>query len=205
MAFGTYSVVKTGLGGLIVTATTKTALGTLSGAAATKATLAWLGGGALSAGGLGMAGGMAVLGGLVVGPALAVGGAILSSQSKKALNDAYSNQDKAKAFKAQARNIAIALKSIYTRANQITQLLQKLDRYLIPHVAKMKETVATKGQDWNNYSQKEQENIYQCVQLALLIKSILDTSLLRENGELDEATNQVLEQGNQYIKMLNAQ
>lgn len=57
LAYGTYSVVMGGLGGVLVTATTGTALSTLAGAAATNATLAWLGGGALAAGGLGMAGG----------------------------------------------------------------------------------------------------------------------------------------------------
>lgn len=105
LAYGTYSVVMGGLGGLLVTATTGTALSSLSGVAATNATLAWLGGGALSAGGLGMAGGAMVLGGLVAGPALAIGGAMFASQAKTALNNAYSNYDKARAFRVQAKNI----------------------------------------------------------------------------------------------------
>ena len=90
MAYGTYSAV-----GLLGVASTGTAIGGLSGVAATNATLAWLGGGALSAGGFGIAGGMAVLGGLVAGPALAIGGSIFASKAKTALNDAYSNRDKA--------------------------------------------------------------------------------------------------------------
>ncbi|MEG3073797.1 MAG: hypothetical protein RR867_06230, partial [Ruthenibacterium sp.] len=48
LAYGTYSVVMSGLGGVLVTATTGTALASLSGAVAVNATLAWLGGGALS-------------------------------------------------------------------------------------------------------------------------------------------------------------
>lgn len=202
LAYGTYSVVMSGLGGFIVTATTGTALGTLSGVAATNATLAWLGGGALSAGGLGMAGGMAVLGGLVAGPALAIGGAIFASQAKTALNDAYGNYDKAKVFKKQARNIGIALKGIFTRANQLTELLQKLDIFFAYQVELLAEIIESKGVDWGNYSKKEQEEIYKCVQLAQTIKVILDTSLLKQEGDLDEKSAEVLENGNKYLEVL---
>lgn len=202
LAYGTYSVVMSGLGGIIVTATTGTAIGTLSGAAAVNATLAWLGGGAIAAGGYGMMGGMIVLGGLVAGPALAVGGSIFKSQSKKALNDSYGNYDKAKVFKAQARNIGTALKSIYTRSNQLKEVLQKLDGYFVKYVSKLINTIDNRGVDWNKYSLTEQQDIYKCVQIAQTIKAILDASLLKENGELDEATSKMLENGNKYLQML---
>lgn len=202
LAYGTYSVVMGGLGGLLVTATTGTALTSLAGVAATNATLAWLGGGALTAGGFGMAGGMVVLGGIVAGPALAIGGAIFASQAKTALNDSYGNLDKAKAFKAQARNIGIALKAICIRANQLTELLQHLDKYFVKQVQLMRETISMKGVNWENYSNNDQVNIYKCVQLAQTIKTILDTSLLKQDGQLDDITNRVLEDGNKYLQML---
>lgn len=202
LAYGTYSVVMGGFGGLIVTATTGTALSSLAGVAATNATLAWLGGGALTAGGFGMAGGMIVLGGLVAGPALAIGGAIFASQAKSALNDSYSNYDKAKAFKAQARNIGIALKAIYTRANQLTDLLKDLDIYFVKQIDLMKKTIDNKGTNWQDYSKPEQVEIYKCVQIAKTIKSILDTSLIKQDGQLDEVTDKVLEEGNLYLQSI---
>lgn len=203
LAYGTYSVVMGGLGGLLVTATTGTALGTLSGVAATNATLAWLGGGALTAGGFGMAGGMVVLGGLVAGPALAIGGVIFASQAKSALNDAYGNLDKAKALKKQAANIGVALKAIFTRANQLTELLKKLDVFFVGKVHEMKTIIDTKGVNWNEYSTSEQKSIYACVQLAQTIKIILDSSLINQEGQLDEATNEVLDNGDNYLRMLS--
>lgn len=202
LAYGTYSIIMSGVGGLIVTATTGTALGTLSGVAATNATLAWLGGGALAAGGYGMMGGMIVLGGLVVGPALAIGGSIFASKSRKALNDSYCNYDKAKLFKAQAKNIGVALKAIFIKTNQMIEVLQKLDYYLVNYVNKLGEILKTKGTDWENYNIREKEDIYKCVQIAKTIKIILDTSLLKENGELDEAVNIVLDNGNKYLNMI---
>lgn len=201
LAYGTYSVVMGGLGGFLVTATTGTALTSLAGVAATNATLAWLGGGALAAGGFGMAGGMVVLGGIVAGPALAIGGSIFASQAKAALNDSYSNYDKAKAFKSQARNIGIALKAICIRANQLTELLKQLDKYFVNQVESMKRTISMKGINWEDYSKNEQVDIYKCVQLAQSIKTILDTSLLKQDGQLDEITNKVLEDGNRYLQM----
>lgn len=202
LAYGTYSVVMGGLGGLLVTATTGTALTSLTGVAATNATLAWLGGGALSVGGFGMAGGALVLGGLVAGPALAIGGSIFASQAKTALNDAYSNYDKARAFRKQAKNIGTALKGICTRAEQLTDLLKNLDVYFTKKVAILKEIVTTSGTDWNYYSKCQKEEIYQCVKLAQTIKVILDASLLKEDGTLDEATQAVLDNGNKYIQMI---
>ena len=203
LAYGTYSAVMGGAGGLLVTATTGTALSSLTGAAAANATLAWLGGGALSAGGLGMAGGTMVLGGLVVGPALAVGGSIFASQAKSALNNAYSNYDKARAFRRQAKNVGIALKGICVRAEQLTGLLQELNSYFVSSVKALKHIVKNAGTDWRNYSETQKKSIYQCVQLAQTIKVILDTSLLREDGTLNEVTESVLTNGNQYLQMLS--
>jgi len=202
LAYGTYSVVMSGLGGLLVTATTGTALGTLSGVAATNATLAWLGGGALAAGGLGVTGGMMVLGGIVAGPALAIGGAIFASQARSALNDSYGNYEKAKAFKAQAKNIGIALKAIYTRANQLTELLKKLDVFFVHQVSVLQFIIKSKGVNWEEYSEIEKQEIYKCVQLAQTIKVILDSALLKQEGQLDEVTDYVVDNGNKYLETL---
>jgi hypothetical protein len=202
LAYGTYSVVMGGLGGLLVTATTGATLSSLSGVAASNATLAWLGGGALSASGFGMAGGMVVLGGLVVGPALAIGGVIFASQAKSALNDAYGNYDKAKAFKRQAQNIGTALKGIYTRANQLTELLVALDRHFIEHVENLERIIDEHGVNWTDYTTQQQQDIYKCVQLAQTIKVILDSPLLNQEGQLDEVSMKVVEDGNQYLRSL---
>lgn len=204
LAYGTYSVVMSGLGGMLVTATTGTALASLSGAAATNATLAWLGGGALSVGGLGMAGGMMVLGGLVAGPALAIGGSIFASQAKAALNNAYSNFDKARAFRAQAKNIGVALKGICVRAEQLTELLNRLDYYFAPTVSVMRNIITTAGTNWQNYSISEKKEIYKSVQLAQTIKIILDASLLKEDGTLNDMTENVLNKGNRYLQEINS-
>lgn len=202
LAFGTYNIVMGGLGGLLVTATTGTALTSLTGVAATNATLAWLGGGALSVGGLGMAGGMAVLGGLVVGPALALGGSMFAKQADKAYWDAKSNLEKAKEFKEQANNILITLNAIASRANQLKLLLTNLNKPFISLIADMRSIVRNHGDDWSNYSDADRKQIYKCVQVAQVIKMILDTSLLKEDGSLQETSKKAVDDGNKFLSSL---
>lgn len=195
LAYGTYSAV-----GAAATASTGAAIGGLSGVAATNATLAWLGGGALSAGGLGMAGGMAVLGGLVAGPALAIGGSLFASKARQAVNDAYSNVDKAAAFSEQVSTICSVLKGITMSAYQLTDALNKINVYLKQYVVSMKNVIALEGTDWESYSLVEQENIGKCVLTALAIKKVLDTPLLTEDGDIDKAVAETLNDSNSFIK-----
>jgi hypothetical protein len=201
VAYGTYSAIASGTVGAV--ASTGTAIGTLSGAAATNATLAWLGGGALSAGGLGIAGGMAVLGGLVVGPALAVGGALLDSQATKKLNEAHGNLDSAKVFKKQAKLIGTSLKGIYTRANQLNELLNQLNSFFKTYIEHMITTISGRGTDWQQFSKTEQESIYVCVQLAQTIKIVLDTSLIDQEGQLTQKSEEALAVGEKFLGQLH--
>ena len=199
LAFGAYNVVMGGLGGLLVSATTGTALSTLSGVAATNATLAWLGGGALAAGGFGMAGGMAVLGGLVAGPALAIGGSLLAKQADKAYWDAHSNREKAKTFAEQAEGICSTLRAINKRAAHLQELLSKLNQPFTELVADMRSIIRNSGTDWQTYTSGDKRQIYKCVQLAQVIKMVLDTSLLSESGELLPESKAALEKGNEFL------
>lgn len=203
LAFGTYNVVMGGLGGLLVTATTGTALGSLTGVAATNATLAWLGGGALSVGGLGMAGGMAVLGGIVAGPALALGGSLFAKQADKAYWDAKSNLEKAETFKEQAEDIHTTLKAIKERADQLKQLLIDLDEPFEQLNADMRMIVKNNGTDWNTYKNTDKTKIYKCVQVAQVVKMVLDTSLLTEDGKLQRQSKKALTEGNKFLESLN--
>ena len=204
LAVGTYNVVLGGLGGLLVTATTGTALTSLTGVAATNATLAWLGGGALSVGGFGMAGGMAVLGGLVAGPALALGGSMLAKKADKAYWDARSNLEKAEEFKEQSNGIVATLKAISTRANQLGKLLTDLEMPFAALNADMRSIVRNSGTDWNRYSAADKKQIYKCVQIAQVVKTVLDTSLLSENGELKAESKKAVDDGRKFLKGFTA-
>ncbi|WP_298845906.1 DUF4339 domain-containing protein [Clostridium sp.] len=197
-AFGAYSAVMT-----FGAASTGAAILGLSGVAATNATLAWLGGGSLAAGGGGMALGPAVLGGLVAGPALAIGGVIMSSQAKKKLNESYGNMEKAKVMQKEMQLAGTSLEAISVRADQITQLLEKINNYFMQGIANMKYIIEIEGTSWVNYSQSSKYAIFASTKIAQVIKAILDTSLIDEDGNLTVQSKQALIEGNKFYEGKN--
>ena len=189
--------------GAFATASTGTAIGVLSGAAATNATLAWLGGGAIAAGGGGIAAGTAVLGGLVAAPALLVTGFFLGSKAETALNDARANRDKARKYEQEIENLRSVLFAIKGRANQINNLLDNLNKKFYPAISKLNDVIEFVGDDYRSYSPKAKDAVLLAANLAKTIKFVLDTSLLKEDGTLnDYETKQSIEKGQALIAKL---
>ena len=184
-------------GTLIGVASTGTAIAGLSGAVATNATLAWLGGGALSAGGFGIAGGMAVLGGIVAGPALAIGGAFIAAKAEKVLNNARLNSAKALHFSKEGDKICTSLKDIQNRGLQINDLLLKLNNAMAKSAGEIEIILEYFGTDWKNFNLNAKRKIGIAAQIAQAIKTVIDTPLLTEDGNLNDApTKNALKIGN---------
>ena len=187
LGWGTYGGVMA-----LGSASTGAAIAGLSGAAATNATLAWLGGGAIAAGGGGMALGTMVLGGIVAGPALLVAGGIFSSKAKEKLNNAYSNLAKAEKIESDIENGIVELNYIKATANQVMNILNRVRRYSSIANSEMIKIVMHKT-NWDIFSQDEKNSVAVAVKQAQLLKKIIDTPLLTENGilarEIKEITN----------------
>lgn len=188
-AFGAYSAATT-----FATASTGTAIASLSGVAASNATLAFFGGGSLAAGGLGMAGGTLVLGGLVAGPALLVMGIITGAKAGKTLQDAYANEAKANEICEELETAAKQCIAIRRRCYMFYSLLAKLDTYLYPLNQKMKNIIVTEGTNYAEYSTESKKTIAALVSTVGSIKAVLDTTILTENGELTEESEQIIEE-----------
>lgn len=180
-AFGAY-------GGTMVlaSASTGTAISTLSGAAATNATLAWLGGGSLAVGGYGVAGGTVVLGSMVAGPALLVLGSVLGARASKNLDEARANLEKAKAYEAEARVVLEKLKAIIEVTVVGTELLETLRVRLYEANVALKEIVRIFGIDYGTYIDGAKDTVFKAVKYAQLVKKVIDTPILSEDGALSE-------------------
>ena len=186
-AFGAYSAAMS-----LGAASTGTAIATLSGAAATNATLAFFGGGSLAAGGLGMAGGMAVLGGLVAGPALTVMGLIVGAKADEKLNNALENKAEADEIKASLDAASFQCSSIRRRSYMFYNLLANLDARFLPQIWKMQEIIEKEGDDYSAYTPESKKAIASAAATACTIKAVLDTPILTEEGELTEASSNLL-------------
>lgn len=187
-AFGAY-----GAAGALATASTGTAIASLSGAAATNATLAFFGGGSLAAGGLGMAGGTAVLGGLVAGPALAVLGVVVGAKASANLDRAYSNLAKAKEYKEEMDAASALCIGIRKRSAMFNRFLVSLDSVFEPLIYEMTQIISNKGADFRTFSDDERKVVAEAMAMAGAIKSILDTPILDDAGNLTLESEQIVE------------
>lgn len=183
LAFGAYNGTM-----LLATASTGTAISSLGGVAATNATLAWLGGGSLAAGGYGMAGGMMVLGGIVAGPALAIFGHILGNKGEAALNNARSNLEQAKTIRDHANLMAGKLQAIEQVAALANSTFSMISAQLRHAVHDMKITIETHGEDYRAFPQDSRNVVLSSVKFAQLLKAMIDTAILDEQGNLVLAT-----------------
>lgn len=179
LAFGAYNGTM-----MLATASTGTAISSLSGVAATNATLAWLGGGSIATGGGGMALGGAVLGGLVAGPALLIFGHILGSKADAALSDAKSNMESAKTLEKEAMLAAENLANIKVITSLANSTFSKVASCLRKSVHELRAVIDTNGDDYRNYSPESKQAVFRSVKFAQLIKAMIDTPILDENGAL---------------------
>ncbi|WP_290920222.1 hypothetical protein [Halodesulfovibrio sp.] len=180
-AFGAYSGTM-----MFASASTGTAISTLGGAAATNATLAWLGGGALSAGGMGIAGGTMVLGSLVAGPALLIFGGVLGAKADQKLSEAKSNREMAWNHEEEIKLVSAKLNQIQTGARFTENLLSKLRTRQRRANKSMASAIAQYGTNWNDYPKEQKEVIFAAVKSIQLIKTIIDTPLLSQEGALED-------------------
>ena len=188
LAFGAYNGTM-----LLATASTGTAISSLGGVAATNATLAWLGGGSMAAGGYGIAGGMMVLGGIVAGPALAIFGHILGNKGEEALNNARSNLEQAKTIRDQAELMAGKLQAI----EQVTALANStfsiISAQLRHAVHNMKAVIEQHGENFQAFSSQDKQSVFLSVKFAQLLKAMIDTAILDQDGNLVLSTKKRIE------------
>lgn len=189
VAFGAYGGTMA-----LATASTGTAISALSGAAATNATLAWLGGGSLAAGGAGMAGGMMVLGGLVAGPALAIFGAVVGSKAEKALADARSNMETARTFRDEAELTVEKLSAIAEVTAEANTVFSKITTQLRRSNSGLKKLILNKGVDYSKYDNSDRDVVFTAVKFAQLVKAMIDTPILDEEGNLLLSTEKTVKQ-----------
>lgn len=168
-------------------ASTGTAIASLSGVAATNATLAFFGGGSLAAGGLGMAGGMAVLGGIVLAPALALGSIIFASSTEKKLEEMKKQKAEVEVEIAKLNSAKGIMTEISNYTVKVSQLAQSIDKLLTKYVGELAQVILVRGNDYRNFQLSEKEITKHTYELAVIMKHLLDSPIIDEEGKLSSA------------------
>ncbi|HHB1768254.1 TPA: hypothetical protein ACOQ31_003910 [Bacillus cereus] len=181
-------------------ASTGTTIASLSGVAATNATLAFLGGGSLAAGGLGMAGGAAVLGGIALAPALALGSVIFAASTKKKLEEMKIKREEINVEIEKLKSAISILKEIQTYTVKLSDLTTETDNLFGDYIATMISIIDEKGIDYRNFSDDEQLAIRYTAELAIILKKLLDTPVIDENGERSKILEDVLKNTEKSIQ-----
>lgn len=195
LAFGAYNGTM-----LLATASTGTAISGLSGVAATNATLAWLGGGTLAAGGGGVAMGTMVLGGIVAAPALLIFGHILGSKAETALANAHANMEVAQTHHEEAKLLTKTLASIQNVTELANDTFSKITTHLRRSVRELNAVINTHGVDFATFSPESRETVFKSVKYAQLIKVMIDTPILDENGSLVLSTKKRAQEVNALLE-----
>ncbi|NEN75010.1 hypothetical protein F9B74_01525 [Pelistega sp. NLN82] len=189
VAYGAYSGVM-----LLGTASTGTAIGTLTGAAATNATLAWLGGGSIAAGGGGVAAGTLALGALAAGPALAVAGFYMSSKAKENLENARSNIAQARQFRDAAQTSITLLDGIHEVTVSVLEVLSEMSKQSRRQLKALQKVFEEQGYDYSLYDNKAKETVMKNIKVTQVMKTIIDTAILDEDGNLlNDAKSNILQ------------
>lgn len=208
-AYGTVGII-----GIAGTASTGTAIGTLTGVASTNATLAWLGGGTVASGGAGVAGGMVVLGGIAVAPIALFTMFIGSQKAKKGLNEAREYADQVDVIVERIKTLISELSQIRRGSILFEETIKSLNFVLLLQNKKIKLIVSyydnqlSKTSFFRKYfinsvkkifripiyhlTDKEMEISTDTINCVKLLKDIIDTPLLNENGAfLSEAIESI--------------
>lgn len=194
IAFGAYSAARA-----FVHISTGAAITGFSSAATTNTTLAFLGGGALAVSSMGMIGGMSILGSVVAGPALLAIGTIMGVKANQNLINAYSNLSKVREAEIEVNDLVATCNEIANRANLITSALDKLNIIVVPKINNLSRIIKEEGTDYSKYSATAHQEITTLLSLIKVIKTILDTAILTDEGALTEESRSVLEAANQTL------
>ena len=71
-------------------------------------------------------------------------------------------------------------------------LLAHMDSYFLPQIWKMQDIIASEGTDYRAYTTESKKAVATAAATACTIKSILDTPILTEQGELTESSQKLI-------------
>lgn len=129
--------------------------------------------------------------------------ASIKKDSQRNLDMAQARAKQARAIVEQTTTISLAYEAVFERANRITDVLTKLNLLFSKSLLNTQDIIEKNGVNKNNYSLIERESLATCINLAKAVKSIIDTPLLDETGEITVQSLKTIEIGQHYLQEIN--
>lgn len=128
---------------------------------------------------------------------------IVKKESEINLSEAKMRNSYSCVIESQSQTNCVILSGINQRANQIADLLAKLNVLFVKSLLTSRQLIQTRGLDKANYTKEDRECLATCLNLAHALKEIIDSPLLNEHGELEQASQRAIETGNEYLNKMH--
>lgn len=103
---------------------------------------------------------------------------------------------------AQTETICIALDAIKQRADRISDLLVKLNILFRKSIETTERIINEKGKNRSHYTKDNKEYLMTCMNVASTIKTIIDSKLLDEEGEITKQSLEAIVIGENYLNTI---
>lgn len=126
----------------------------------------------------------------------------IRKDSEMGLKQASVNLSKSHVVQAQADSICVALDGIAEKIDILTDLLQKLGALYMKSIRELQRIVEQNGKNASRYTQADLDAINTSMYLTKLIYRIINTPLLDEEGEMEQAALVCISEGQKYLSQL---
>lgn len=130
-------------------------------------------------------------------------GGLMIKESEMNLKMATKTVAQANAMAAQVDSICIALDGLARHSEIVTELLQKLGVMYIQSIRTISDIIKQNGTDCNKYSQMDIDSINVSLLLTKVIYRIINTPMVDENGEIEQESLKVIDEGNRLLQRIN--
>lgn len=137
-------------------------------------------------------------------------GGVFGTVTSAIVDDSIKNYDsariqskKADVITQQAENIKLTYQAITERVNYITDILTRLNILWAGGLQVSNSIIEAKGTDKKNYTLEDRQSLAACINLAGAIKSLLDTPIIDQDGEITKKSMEVIQFGKHCLQTIN--
>ena len=138
----------------------------------------------------------------ILGNAVPIFGEILiCAKANTQKNKAYENLAIAKKNAEKLKTTELLCNGIRRRSNMFYNLLVRLDSLFIPLIIQTEAAIKEHNGNYGEFSVNQKHTVAATFAIASAIKAVLDTPLLSKEGKLTQASEQLIPQVNEQIKI----